>query len=235
MQRILGKMRRIIEDYNMIEDNDRIAIGVSGGKDSLIMLTGLTRLAKFLPRKFEIEAVTIDLGFGNFDTSPIEKLCSDLNVNLTIEKTQIGPIVFEARREENPCSLCANMRRGALDNVALRLNCNKVALAHHYDDLVTTAMMSLFYTGRFHTFSPVNYVDRKGLYIIRPMAYVFEKEISSETIAQNLTIVKNPCPADNASGRTAMKNILNIIEKEIPDVKSSIFHAIKRAGINGWK
>jgi len=234
MQKILSKMRRVIQDYNMIEENDRVAVGVSGGKDSLVMLAALARLSKFYPKKFELEAVTIDLGFDNFDTAPIENFCRELGVNLTIEKTRIGPIVFKYTNGENPCSLCAKMRRGALDNIAVRLNCNKVALAHHYDDLVTTAMMSLLYNGRFQTFSPVTYVDRKGHYIIRPLAYCPEKEIKRVAREMDLTIVKNPCPADSASGRTTVKNIISGIQKEIPHVKACIFNAIKSSGINGW-
>ena len=154
-KRILGQVRRAVDDYNMIEDNDRIAVGVSGGKDSLTLLVGLKFLQRFYPKKFELEAVTLTMGIGDTDFSGVEKLCKELGVNYTIEETIIGKIVFEARAEENPCSLCANMRRGALHNVAKKLGCNKVALGHNRNDVIETLLLSLFYEGRIHVFSPV--------------------------------------------------------------------------------
>ena len=163
IKRLLGQIRRAIQDYDMIQDGDRVAVGVSGGKDSLTLLVALRQLKNFLPRKFELEAITLTMGIGEFDTTPIKELCERIDVNYTVEETLIGKIVFEARKEKNPCSLCANLRRGALHNAAKRLNCNKVALAHHRDDVIETLLLSTFYEGRLHTFSPVTYLDRKGL------------------------------------------------------------------------
>ena len=237
MQKILGKMRRAIEDYEMLHDNDRIALGISGGKDSLIMLIAFSRLKKFLPVKFELEAVTIDLGFKDFNTEPIRKLCQELEVNYTVEKTNIFEVVSSRGTQgQASCSFCANMRRGALDNAALKLNCTKVALAHHNDDVINTSIMSLFYTGSFHTFGPVTWMDRKKLHVIRPMIYVKESEIAdaAASISGGLTIVKNPCPNDSSTSRAFIKDTISDLQKKIPDIKSSIFSSIKDSGVEGW-
>ncbi len=233
-KRILGQVRKAIQDYNMIEDGDRIAVGVSGGKDSLTLLVALSRLRSFFPKRFELEAITLDMGLGNFDTTPIRQLCSDLGVNYTVEETYIGKVVFEARQEENPCSLCANMRRGALHNAALRLGCNKVALAHHRDDAIETLLLSLIYEGRFHTFSPVTWLDRKKLYLIRPLIYTEEKEIKAFVREYGLNPVPSPCHLDGHTKRQYIKDLLGTLSKDTRDVKSNIFGAMKRSGICGW-
>ena len=235
MKRLLGQVRRAVQDYNMIRSGDRIAVGVSGGKDSLALLIALRKLKEFYPEKFELEAVTLTMGIGETDLKPVRDFCRELDVNYTVEETLIGRIVFEARQEKNPCSLCANLKRGALHNAAKRLGCNKVALAHHRDDVVETLLLSTFYEGRFHTFSPVTYLDRKKLYLIRPLIYVEEKDIKGFVRSNGLKIVPSPCPATGTTKRQYIKNLLMEMVKENRSIKDNIFGAIKRSGIDGWK
>lgn len=232
-KRILGQVRRAVEDYNMIEDGDRIVVGVSG-KDSVTLLIALRMLQNFLGRKFSIEAVTLTLGIGDTDLSYTENLCSEMGINYTVEETLIGKIVFEARHEDNPCSLCANMRRGALHNVAKSLGCNKVALGHHKNDVIETFMLSTLYEGRIHTFSPVTYLDRKGLYLIRPLIYTEEYEIKSFVKQNGIIPIKNPCPSNGKTKRQYVKELLQTMSRENHEVKNNIFGAIKRLGIDGW-
>jgi len=219
----------------MIQDGDKIAVGVSGGKDSLTLLIGLSKLQKFLPRKFELEAITLTLGIGEFDCTPIAELCKEIGVNYTVEETLIGKIVFEARNEKNPCSLCANLRRGALNNKAKALGCNKVALAHNRDDVIETLLMSTFYEGRLHTFSPVTYLERKDIHVIRPLIYTEEKEIKAFIKQNNIQIVKNPCEANGKTKRQYIKDLIYSLSKENVNLKSNLFGAIKRSGIDSWK
>ncbi len=227
-------MRRAVEDYSMISEGDKIAIGVSGGKDSTTLLTVLRQLQKFYPARFDIEAITLTMGIGNPDYSQVANLCKDLGVNYTIHETQIGKIIFDIRQEKNPCSMCANLRRGALHNVAKELGCNKVALGHHMDDVIETYMLSSLYEGRLHTFSPVTYLDRKDLYLIRPMIYSEEHQIRSYVKAYQLPIVNNPCPANGYTKRQYVKELLASLQKENREVKSNLFGAIKRAQLDGW-
>jgi len=219
----------------MIKEGDKIAVGVSGGKDSLTLLVTLSRLQKFFPQSFELEAVTLTMGIGEFDLTPIKELCKDIGVNYTIEETLIGKIIFEAREEKNPCSLCANMRRGALHNVAKKLGCNKVALGHHRDDVIETLLLSTFYEGRIHTFSPVTYLSKKDLHVIRPLIYTEEKEIKDLVKKYGLITVKSPCHIDGNTKRQFVKDMLKDLSKEKKDIKSTIFGAIKRAEIDDWK
>jgi tRNA 2-thiocytidine biosynthesis protein TtcA len=234
IKRILGQTRKAIQDYGMICEGDRIAVGVSGGKDSLTLLIALRKLMDFYPARFEIKAVTIATGIGEPDYNPVAKLCEDIGVEYIIEDTILGKIVFEARQESNPCSLCANLRRGALNNTALRLGCNKVALAHNRDDVIETLLLSLFYEGRIHTFSPVTYLDRKGVYIIRPLIYVEEKQIKAFIRENGLHTVDNPCPACGHTKRHYIKDLLQDLSVENRKVKNNIFGAIKRSGLDGW-
>ncbi len=234
IKRILGEVRKAIQDYNMIEDGDRIAIGVSGGKDSLTMLVVLRQLQNFFQKKFTLEAITLTMGIGEFDLTPVAELCKRIDVNYTIEETLIGKIVFEERNEENPCSLCANLRRGALHNMAKRLGCNKVALGHHRDDVVETLLLSTFYEGRIHTFSPVTYLGKKDLHLIRPLIYTEEKEVKAFVKSYGLTIVPSPCTVDGKTKRQYIKNLLYDMGKETRDIKSNIFGAIKRSHIDEW-
>lgn len=221
-------MRRAISDYNMIEDGDKIAVGLSGGKDSITLLLALNKLKSFLPKKFEITAICLSLGFDGYDTKPLEELCDNNGIQFIREDTNIGTIVFDIRKETNPCSLCANMRRGALNNTAIKSGCNKVALGHHYDDVIDTFFLSLLYEGRIHTFSPVTYLDRKNLHVIRPMVYIPELEIKSFVRRNNIPIVKNPCPVDCQTSRQYIKDLIKNLCTQDPLIKRRVFGAIKR-------
>lgn len=234
IKKLLGQTRKAIEDYNMIQEGDRIVVGVSGGKDSLALLVLLKQLQSFFPVKFELEAVTLTMGIGEFDLSPVMELCKRIDVNYTIEETVIGKIVFEARDESNPCSLCANLKRGALHNTAKRLNCNKVALAHHRDDVIETFLLSTLYAGKIQTFSPVTYLKRKDLYLIRPMIYIEEKHIKEYIKVNSLITVPSPCHVDGKTKRQYVKELLMDMHKENRNIKNNLFGAIKRSGIDGW-
>lgn len=234
LKRILGLTRRAIQDYGMIQEGDRIAVGVSGGKDSLTLLVALRKLMDFYPVRFEIKAITLSMGIGEPDFSPVQQLCDDIGVEYIVEDTYIGKIVFEARQESNPCSLCANLRRGALNNAALRHSCNKVALAHNRDDAIETLLLSTFYEGRIHTFSPVTYLDRKGIHVIRPLLYVDEKQIRSFVKENGIQVVHNPCPANGHTKRQYIKDLLTDLSSDNREIKNNIFGAIKRSGLDGW-
>lgn len=234
LQQLLSYTRRAIDDYGMIEEGDRIAVGISGGKDSLTLLYALANLRRFYPKSFEIEAISIDLGFGDTDFSKVEALCKELGVNFTVVPTQIFPIVFHERKEANPCSLCAKMRKGAFNDMCKQLNCNKVAYAHHKDDLIETLLMSLFFEGRLHSFSPITYLDRTELTLIRPLMYVYEKDIIGFKNAYDLPVIKNPCPADGYTKRQYTKEMLKQLNKENPGVKDRIFRAIIEGNFSDW-
>jgi len=234
MKRILSYVRRAIEDYNMIEEGDRIAIGVSGGKDSLTLLCALKELQRFYPKKFELEAITLDMGFKDADFSKVQKMCEKIGVNYTVKPTNIAEIVFDIRKEKNPCSLCAKLRQGALHNAALELGCRKVALAHHFDDVLETFFLSLFFEGRINCFSPVTYLDKKDIYLIRPMIYTPEKDIKGLVKRMNFPVVFNPCPANGHTKRQYMKDLIRQLNKENKGLKKRIFGAIQRSEIDGW-
>jgi len=234
MQHLLGLARRAIDDYDMIREGDNILVGVSGGKDSLTVLCLLARLRDFYPKKFTLHAATIDMGFGQ-DFSPIEELCAGLGVPYTVKRTDIYDIIFNRRREKNPCSLCSKMRRGAIDNLALSLGCSRVALGHHMDDAVETYLMSLLYEGRFHCFSPVTYLTRCGLYQIRPMIYISEAAAAAFSQREGLPVIKNPCPADGSSKRRYVKDLLRRLCAENPAFRQRIFTALQRSDIEQWK
>lgn len=218
----------------MIEAGDKIAVGVSGGKDSMTLLTALCQLQRFYPKKFELEAISLTMGIGNADFTPVAEYCRNAGVNYTIEETNIGKIIFEIRNEQNPCSMCANLRRGALHNAAKRLGCNKVALGHHKDDAIETLLLSTFFEGRIHTFSPVTYLERKDLYLIRPLIYVEEKQIKFFSKSGYFPIVKSPCHIDGKTKRQYIKDLISQLQKDKNDIKSNLFGAIKRAEIDGW-
>lgn len=234
LQKVMSRVRRAIDDYNMIEEGDKIAVGISGGKDSLTLLYALSELRRFYPVKFDLIAVTVDLGFKNLNLDEIKKFCEKLNVSYTIVKTDIAQIVFDERKESNPCSLCAKMRKGALNDAIEELGCNKVAYAHHRDDVVETMMLSLIYEGRIHTFSPVTYLDRMKLKVIRPLIYMNESEVIGFVNANNIPVVKSPCPADGYTKREYVKELINDINKETPGVKMRMFSAIQRSNMRGW-
>lgn len=232
LQKLLSYTRQAVNDYNMIDEGDKIAVGVSGGKDSICLLIALAQLRRFFPYKFDIEAVTVSLGFPGCDYSSIKNLCDSLDVRYTVIDTQIGRIVFDERKEDNPCSLCAKMRKGALNSAAEELGCSKVALGHNKDDVIETFMMSLIFEGRLGCFSPVSFLERKSLYSIRPLIYVSEYEARS--FAKNYGIVKNPCPADGSTKRQEIKELIRSLEKTYPNLNQKIFGAVQR-GLVDWK
>jgi len=234
LQKVLSFIRRAVDDYHMIEEGDHIAIGISGGKDSLTLLYGLHGLMRFYPEKFSIHAITVDLGFGNQDLTKIKELCHSLVVPYTIVKTDIAEIVFQKRKETNPCSLCAKMRKGALNESIKKAGCNKVAYAHHRDDVVETMMMSLIYEGRFHTFRPVTYLDRMDLTVIRPLIYMNEADVIGFVNKARLPVVKSPCPADGSTKREYAKELVRKINQENPGAKMRMFTAIQSSQTDGW-
>lgn len=234
LQQVMSLTRRAIDDYHMIEDGDSIAIGISGGKDSLTLLYALHGLQRFYPKKFTLQAITVDLGFDNLNLDEITKLCENLEVPYKIVKTDIGKIIFDDRKESNPCSLCAKMRKGALNTAIKELGCNKVAYAHHKDDVVETMMLSLIYEGRFHTFSPVTYLDRMDLTVIRPLIYMREADVIGFVHKYDVPVVKSPCPADGHTKREYAKTLLNDINRETPGVKERMFTAIQ-GQLERWK
>lgn len=235
LQQVYSLTRKAIDDYHMIKSGDRIAVGISGGKDSLTLLYALQGLKSFYPLPFELCAVTVDLGFDNLNLDKIKELCASLDVEYRIVKTDIAKIVFEERKESNPCSLCAKMRKGALNDAMKAAGCNKVAYAHHKDDVVETMMMSLIYEGRFHTFNPVTYLDRTGMTVIRPLIYMNEADVIGFVHKYDVPVVKSPCPADGHTKREYIKNLVREINLAAPGVKDRMFTAIQNSKSEGWK
>lgn len=234
LQQVLSHVRKAVDDYQMIEEGDKIAVGISGGKDSLTLLYALHGLSRFYPKHFTVHAVTVDLGFENLNLDKIKELCRNLDIEYTIVKTDIAQIVFEERKEDNPCSLCAKMRKGALNQAIKAAGCNKVAYAHHKDDVVETMLMSLIYEGRFHTFSPVTYLDRMELTVIRPLMYMNEADVIGFVHKYQVPVVNSPCPADGHTKREYVKNLLRNLNLENPGVKERMFTAIV-SGMDGWR
>ena len=235
LQKLLSRTRQAIQDYNMISQGDHIAIGVSGGKDSLALLYVLHSLTRFYPEKFHISAITIDLGFGIQDFINIESLCKELSIPFYLVKTDIASKVFSAEYSESPCYLCSKLRKGALYDKAAELHCNKIAFAHHKDDVVDTMMMSLVYEGRFHTFEPVTSLERFELTLIRPFIYVNEGDIKGFIYTNNISVLKSGCPVDGYTHRTYINHLLNNINKETHGVRNRLFTAIQNSEISGWK
>ena len=235
IKRVLSFVRRALDDYGMIEDGDRIAVGVSAGKDSLTLLCALAELRRFYPKKFNLLAITVDMGFEGMDFSPIKRFCDELEVEYEIVPTQISKIIFDVRKEKNPCSLCAKMRRGALYNYAKERGCNKVALGHHFDDVVETFMLNLFYEGRLGCFQPVTYLSNTDITLIRPMIYMPEKDVRYFASKTELPIQKSPCPADGNTEREEMKKLLASLERENKGLRYRIFGAIQRGEIDGFR
>ena len=234
MNKLLGLVRRCVEDYGMISPGDRICAGVSGGKDSLTLLVLLAKLREFYPAPFELCAVTIDMGMG-MDFSPVADLCARLGVPYECVHTEIGPIIFDYRKEKNPCSMCAKMRRGALNEQLKKMGCAKIALGHHHDDAVETFMMSLLFEGRISCFQPVTYLDRTGVTQIRPMLYLNEQQVIHFAESQNLPVVHNPCPADKHTKRQEIKDLIYRLGADYPDLKDRIFGAMQRLPLPEWE
>ena len=233
LHRVMSYVRKAVDTYQMIADGDKIAVGISGGKDSLTLLYALSEMRRFYPNLYELYAVTVDLGFGNLNLNEVEKLCSQLNVPYKIISTDIAEVVFHKRQEANPCSLCAKMRKGALNNTLKEMGCNKVAYAHHKDDVIETMLMSLIYEGRIHTFSPVTYLDRTDLTVIRPLIYMSEADVIGFTRKYQLPVVKSPCPADGHTKREYVKQLLHQLNLENPGVKERMFAAIENGLLKG--
>ena len=229
-----GTVRRAVDDYDMIQAGDRVAVGVSGGKDSMLLLLALNHLKGYYPRPFALEAITVELGFEGMDFTPVKQMCARLEIPYTCLKTDIKEVVFDLRQETNPCSLCAKMRRGALNNAITEHGVTKLALGHHFDDAVETFLMSLLFEGRLSCFKPVTYLDRSGVTQIRPLVYAGEQKIANVAAALELPIVENPCPQDKGSKRYEIKNLLKSMCAEYPDVKSKIFGAMQRLPLEGW-
>ncbi len=234
MQKLVGLVRRCVEDYRMIEAGDRIGVGVSGGKDSLVLLVLLAELRKFNHNPFSLEAITIDMGLG-MDYSGIEKLCNELDVPFTLVKTEIASIIFDHRKEKNPCSMCSKMRRGALNQSLLERGMNKLALGHHYDDAVETFMMSLIYEGRISCFQPVTDLDRTGIIQIRPMLYIHEQTVDNFAVRKQLPVLENRCPVDKHTKREEIKELVYELSGRYPDLKERIFGAMQRFPLPEWK
>ena len=231
MQRLMGLVRRCVEDYHMITPGDKIAVGVSGGKDSLVLLQLLAGLRQYMD--FSLEAITIDMGLG-MDYSAVKTFCESLYVPYTLVKTQIGPIIFDHRKEKNPCSMCAKMRRGALNQAILDLGIRKIALGHHYDDAVETFLMSLLYEGRISCFQPVTDLDRMGVIQIRPMLYIHEKTVDNFAVRMNMPVVSNRCPVDKTTKREEVKKLIYDLSQTYPDLKERIFGAMQRLPLPEW-
>lgn len=236
MQKVLGHMRKAIQEFDLIQDGDRISVGISGGKDSLVLLNGLALLRRFIGIEYELVAITLDPRFNGQegDYSSVQELCDMLGVEYRIIPTDIGEIIFNIRKEPNPCSLCARMRRGALHDASIEAGCNKLALGHHYNDAVETFVMNLFNEGRIGCFSPKTYLSKKDIWLIRPMVLTSEKEIFSACRRNGLEVVKSKCPADGHTNREKTKNFLAEMEKESHGFTYRLFGAMRRANIDGW-
>lgn len=234
MQQTMSRIRKAIDDYNMINEGEKIAVAISGGKDSALLLAALASLSKFHPKNFSVCAVFVDLGFGNIDVEGIKNFCDSYNVPLYIKETEISKIVFDYREESNPCALCAKMRRGVIHDLALEAGCKTIAFGHHMDDVVETVLMNLFYESRLGCFMPSTYLSRKDVTVIRPMIYLNEMEIKGAVNRLNIPVFKNPCPADGNTKREEIKDLIRDLSKKYPNIKKSVFGALERSGIDGW-
>ncbi|MBR6259870.1 MAG: adenine nucleotide alpha hydrolase family protein [Oscillospiraceae bacterium] len=235
MEHLTSIVRRCVEDYNMIAQGDTIAVGISGGKDSLTLLCTLAKLRSFYPKRFQLHAITLSLGFEGMDFSGVRELCRELDVPYTIKDTDIKSVVFDQRRESNPCSLCAKMRRGALHDAMLELGIKKIALGHHFDDAIETFFLSLFYEGRLSCFQPVTYMSRTGITQIRPLLYVGEGTIRNFAERYDLPVVANPCPEDGKSRREDVKVLIRELTEKYPDLRNKVFGAMQRLPLEGWQ
>lgn len=235
MKRILSRLRRAVEDYRMIEDGDRIAVGVSGGKDSLTALLALKRLQTFYPLNFTLEAITIDMGFDNMDFSEVAALCKESGIPYYTEKSEIKQIIFDYRKEENPCSLCANLRRGAMCTAAKKRDINKIVYGHHFDDVVNTFFLSLLFEGRVNCFAPVTHLERMDITVLRPLIYVEEKDIKRFSGENRIPVVKSTCPADKNTKRQYVAELVSSLDRENHGLKKRIFTAVQKSGIKGWE
>lgn len=226
MKFIQSKIRRALQDFDMIQEGDKIAVGLSGGKDSLTLLTALKQMERYYPKKFTVQAVTVTMGYENFDIEPLKEFCKNLDVPYTIVETQIGPIIFDIRKEKSPCSLCANMRRGAVNSAAKEAGCNKVALGHHKNDGIETLFLSMMYEGRLSSFLPVTYLDRIDITVIRPMIYLEENYIKSYAKNISLPVVPSPCPVCGNTKREYVKNLITQLRADVPDINDKLLNCL---------
>ncbi len=233
MQHLMGLVRRCIDDYQMIAPGDKIAVGVSGGKDSMVLLRLLAALREYYPAPFALTAITVDMGFG-MDFAPVEELCRSLDIPFHRVQTEIAKIIFDCRKEKNPCSMCSKMRRGALNQALLEQGFTKVALGHHYDDAVETFLMSLIFEGRLSCFQPVTYLDRTGVTQIRPLLYLTESMVRRFSEDEALPIVQNRCPADKNTKREEIKQLISQLRQTYPDIKDRVFGAMQRLPLPEW-
>lgn len=234
LQQLLSHTRKAVDEYQMIQEGDHIAVGISGGKDSLTLLYALHGLKRFYPNHFELSAITVDLGYEQCDFTPIKELCREMEIPYHIVKTDIAQILFEERKEKNPCSLCAKMRKGALNQAVKEIGCNKIAYAHHKDDIIETMILSLFFEGRFYSFSPKTYLDRMDLTVIRPIMFVDEADVIGFKNKYNLPVVKSACPVDDNTKRQYAKDLLADLNRQYPGIKQRMFTAILNGNIPGW-
>ena len=234
LQQLLSHTRKAVDEYQMIQEGDHIAVGISGGKDSLTLLYALHGLKRFYPNHFELSAITVDLGYEQCDFTPIKELCREMEIPYRIVKTDIAQILFEERKEKNPCSLCAKMRKGALNQAVKEIGCNKIAYAHHKDDIIETMILSLFFEGRFYSFSPKTYLDRMDLTVIRPIMFVDEADVIGFNNKYNLPVVKSACPVDGYTKRQYAKDLLADLNRQYPGIKQRMFTAILNGNIPGW-
>jgi tRNA 2-thiocytidine biosynthesis protein TtcA len=235
MKKITSYIRRAVEDYDMIHEGDRVAVGISGGKDSLVLAGALAQLSRYYPKKFTVVGLTLDMGY-NADYSEVKKYCESFGIEHIVKYTNIKEVVFDYRQESNPCSLCAKMRRGALNDFAIEQGCRRVALGHHNDDVLETFFLSLLYEGRVSCFSPVTYLDRTDIYQIRPMIYVSERDIRGVVRRLDVPVIHNPCPANGVTKRQYMKDLISRLDKETtPGLKKRIFTAVQNSKIDGWE
>lgn len=234
LQQLLSHTRKAVDEYQMIQEGDHIAVGISGGKDSLTLLYALHGLKCFYPNHFELSAITVDLGYEQCDFTPIKELCREMEIPYHIVKTDIAQILFEERKEKNPCSLCAKMRKGALNQAVKEIGCNKIAYAHHKDDIIETMILSLFFEGRFYSFSPKTYLDRMDLTVIRPIMFVDEADVIGFKNKYNLPVVKSACPVDGYTKRQYAKDLLADLNRQYPGIKQRMFTAILNGNIPGW-
>ena len=234
LQRLLSYTRKAIDEYAMIQEGDHIAVGISGGKDSLTLLYALHGLQRFYPKRFDLSAITVNLGFPDFDLSPIYDLCSRLQVPYRVVDSDISHILFDVRKESNPCSLCAKMRKGALNQAVKEMGCNKVAYAHHMDDIIETMLLSLIFEGRFHSFSPKTYLDRMDLTVIRPIMFVNEADVTGFQNKYQLPVVKSKCPVDGFTKRQYAKELVQRLNQDHPGAKERMFSAILNGNMKGW-
>lgn len=234
LQRLLSYTRKAIDEYAMIQEGDHIAVGISGGKDSLTLLYALHGLQRFYPKRFDLSAITVNLGFPDFDLSPIYDLCSRLQVPYRVVDSDISHILFDVRKESNPCSLCAKMRKGALNQAVKEMECNKVAYAHHMDDIIETMLLSLIFEGRFHSFSPKTYLDRMDLTVIRPIMFVNEADVTGFQNKYQLPVVKSKCPVDGFTKRQYAKELVQRLNQDHPGAKERMFCAILNGNMKGW-